>query len=169
MSQQHTHSWKKYKGDTYYCTWPTCYRKYDIKFLQGKLAKCHECERDFLIIEGFFDKENLWLNCPNCKDKENPLTIDGAKRLMQNLIKESVKEAIHFKILKLNQRAKDLQSKEAQLGKKFKEVTEIYEKAQRLSAKTELQRKHIVEMFKLKKAKLNGKIVKTDKFEVGSY
>lgn len=114
----HTHSWKKYKGTQYYCTHPTCYSKFDLVFLEGKLAECHECHREFVILKGHFNEESLWINCPDCKDKESPLTIDGVRRSIVQLIRAQVKGALHIKLLALNRKAASLNKRESQIQRR---------------------------------------------------
>lgn len=159
---KHLHSWKKYKDDTYYCTGLTCYMKLKIDFLYGKLAECHLCHREFVIMPGKFDSESLWINCPDCKDKENPLTVDGVKRSITLLIRDQVKEAIHLKLLNINRRARELQSKENSLIKREQQLNSWEKRLETKSAKDleELtkKRKNLADFYRRRKEKFLTKV-----------
>lgn len=160
---KHTHSWKKYKGTQYYCTGPTCYSKYDIEHLYGKLAECNSCHKHFLIYKEHISQDSLWLNCPSCSGLECELTVEDIKKSLTGMIREEVKQAIHLKLLSIAKREREVSLRELSVEKKRLSLVEweqrLTEKRNKDTKGLEERKRKILQMIYDKRAKME-KLVK---------
>ena len=162
---QHTHSWRRLKGNKFQCIHPTCYSKMVLEHLEGKLAECAECKKQFIIFLPNVKSSDGRLTCPDCLTGEYHLTLEGRNKLIEEMVVQDIQKAHdqRFKSLeefqdRLTRQELGLRDKESKLTRKQNELDKLeFEMKEQFNDKLEWYREQC-RLLKVKEQRIALKL-----------
>lgn len=102
----HYHSWRRFSVDVFLCHHPTCFTRWKLETIDGKVAKCPQCNKDFIVSAKLIAPDAMFITCENCKPDGaySPATIQEIQARLDVVAKATYKEIYTEKLRDLEVR-----------------------------------------------------------------
>ena len=102
------------------CHNPRCFTKWKADTLDGKVAQCPQCGKDFIVSISLIPEDAMFITCENCSPAKSysPATIQEIQERLDKVAKETYKTVYLEKLGELNAREQELFNKERKLREK---------------------------------------------------
>jgi hypothetical protein len=86
-----------------------------LEHLEGKLAECPKCKKQFIVMSQDVEPNDPMLTCPDCLTGEYHLTLEGRNELLQELAVQDIQKTYNDRFKALDELRDNLTRKEIAL------------------------------------------------------
>lgn len=100
-SLKHSHTYKRRDSNHgyYFCIHPKCSHVSPKDVLEGKLATCPECFKEFKIVKKDLTRKKVYLRCEDCKkgcERKEKIQEVNLEDMMKGFLEKRIEETLDF-------------------------------------------------------------------------